>query len=189
MSSEREGIYLLAIFKRLEIDIVHHLVAGVNDLGFNVAGLSVFTVLIGFPHLATEVFNGKSGYGFEVTLLAVPMTSVGGQPFRRCLNSAAVNIFKIRQSEVTCHENEDMSSLERLILEIFNHCKHCNRTVFLNTVCAVGMGVDDNAFALFFTVKHTPEGFRLCIFVDDAFKSERCECTFFRFFDDLLTVL
>ena len=81
MSSERECIDLFTILKRLEIDVVHDLVACVDDFGFNVTGLPVFAVLIGFPHFAAEVLNGKSGNRLEVTLLAVPVASVSGQPF------------------------------------------------------------------------------------------------------------
>ena len=90
---------------------------------------------------------------------------------------------------MTCDKYKNMRPLERLILEIFYHGKHCDRTVFFNAVCTVGVGVDDNAFALFFAVKHTPEGFCLCIFVNYALKGERCKCTLFGLLNDLFAVL
>ena len=70
------------------------------------------------------------------------------------------------------NKDENMGSLERLILKIFYHCQYGNGSVLFNAVRSVGVGVDYYALAVLFTVKNAPEGFGLCVLFDFRFKSK-----------------
>ena len=55
MSSERNRIHFFSAFKAFKIDSVKSVVAGVNQLGFNIANLLIDTEAV-LPHHASEMF-------------------------------------------------------------------------------------------------------------------------------------